>query len=81
MFTAVEFEQEFEHVLAVGGVEIAGGLVSHENRRARHEGSGEGDALLLAAGELDGVVIAAFGETHFVEQLAGARRAIASAAG
>ncbi len=75
-FDAVELEQEVEDVGAVGGVEVAGGLVGEDDGRAEDEGAGEGDALLLAAGELDGVVVHAVGEADAGEELAGAREAV-----
>ena len=53
-------------------VEVAGGLVGQKNGRPDHEGAGQRDALLLAAGELDGIMIAAVGQTDAFEQLAGA---------
>ncbi len=76
-FDAVEFEEEFEDVGAVGGVEVAGGLVGEDDGRTQDEGAGEGDALLLAAGELDGVVMHAIAEADAGEQLAGAGQAVA----
>jgi hypothetical protein len=76
-FDAVEFEQKLENVSAVGGVEVAGGLVGEHDGRVQDEGAGEGDALLLAAGELDGVMIHAVTEADAGEELAGAREAIA----
>ena len=39
------------------GVEVAGGLVGEDDRRAADQGPGTGDALLLAAGELVGPVV------------------------
>ena len=72
LLAAVQAEQQVEDHLAIDGVEIAGGFVCHEDRRADHEGTRQGHALLFAAGELDGVVIAAIGETNEVEQFAGA---------
>ena len=43
-------------------VEVAGGLVGEQHRRLGHQRAGDGDALLLAAGELGGPVRAAVGE-------------------
>ena len=77
-FDAVEVEEEFEDVRAVGGVEVAGGLVGEDDGRAEDEGAGEGDALLLAAGELDGVVVHAVAEADGGEELAGAGEAVGS---
>jgi hypothetical protein len=77
---AVHGEEEVEDVLAVGGVEVAGGFVGHEDGRGEHEGAGEGDALLFAAGELDGVVVASFGEADAIEEFAGALGGLAGGA-
>ena len=49
-----------EHVqdgVGVFGVEVAGGLVGEDDGGAVDEGAGDGDALLLAAGELVGAVM------------------------
>ena len=43
-------------------VEVAGRLVGEEDLSAAAEGPGDGDALLLAAGELRGLVVAAVAE-------------------
>ena len=66
----VVLKQEVENHAAVGGVEVAGGLVGHDDGRLDDEGAGDGDALLLAAGELDGVVVHALGEADGGEELA-----------
>src|SRR5271157_5334006 len=42
------------------GVELAGRLVGQHEQRLLDQGSGDGDALLLAAGELVGVMVEAF---------------------
>ena len=49
-------EQQFDDRLAGGGVEIAGRLVREQQRRARGKRAGDGDALLLAARQLRGVM-------------------------
>jgi len=78
---AVHGEEEFEDVLAVGRVEIAGGLVGHEDGGSEHKRAGEGDALLFAARELDGVVIATFGEADAIQELFCPALGIAGCAG
>src|SRR4029077_14880232 len=45
-------EEKLQDFVAGGGVEIAGGLVCEDQRRAGFERAGQSDALLLAAGEL-----------------------------
>ena len=49
-----ELAEEAEDVFAVGGIEIAGGLIGQNERGAVDEGAGDGDALLFAAGKLRG---------------------------
>ena len=71
-FALVERDQQFQHMLAVLGVEIAGGLVGQQNGRPHHEGARQGHALLLAARKLDGVMIAAIQQADAFEQFAGA---------
>ena len=44
--------QQRQHLLAGARVEVAGRLVGEQDGRARDERAGDGDALLLAAGEL-----------------------------
>src|ERR1700682_3416020 len=43
----VQRNQQFEHVLAVLAIQVAGGLVGQENRRANHESARQRNALLL----------------------------------
>ena len=54
---------------AAGGalVEVAGGLVGHENRRIVHQRPRDGHALLLTAGQLAGVGPALRREAHLGE--------------
>lgn len=53
-------------------IEITGGLVGEQEWRFAHEGAGEGDALLFAARELDGIVVVAVLEADGVEERSGA---------
>ena len=53
-------------------VEVAGWLVGHDDRRVGGEGAGDGDALLLAAGEFAHETFAFFGgEADFFEVFSG----------
>ena len=62
---------EHRHDLAAGlHVEGAGRLVGEDQARTADEGSGDRDALLLAAGELVGLRLQAFAEPHALEHLA-----------
>ena len=45
-------------------VEVAGGLVREDERRVRHQRSSDGHALLLAAGELGGLVVHAVAQAQ-----------------
>ena len=69
-----EFPEEPADVLGGGGVEVSGGFVGEEERamllggEVGEEGSGDGGALLLAAGEGVGVVVSASGEAEAVKQ-------------
>ena len=49
---AVQVAQQFEHALAVGGVEVAGRLVGQQDLGPAGQGTGDGRPLHLAAGEL-----------------------------
>ena len=54
---ALQREQQVDDLPAGGLVEVAGGLVGHQDRRVGRDGAGDGDALLLAAGELGRVMV------------------------
>jgi hypothetical protein len=54
---AVQVVEEIEDFFAGLGVEVAGGFVGEDDERAVGKGAGDGDALLLAAGKLVGLVI------------------------
>jgi hypothetical protein len=59
---AVQLVQQVQHLGGGGAVEVAGGLVGDDQRRVGHQCAGDGHALLLAAGELVGVVVGAVGQ-------------------
>ena len=56
-------EQEIDDLPAGGFVEIAGRLVRHQDRGIRRQRAGQRDALLLAAGQLRGIVMQPVAET------------------
>jgi len=61
-------DAEQGHDLPAGGlVEVAGRLVGEHDGRVSHQGSGDRDALLLAAGQLAGPVRHPVAEAHQVE--------------
>ena len=68
---AVETAKQRDHVLAGAAVEVAGRLVAHEDRRAVDERPGDRHALLLAAGELGGMVVEPVGQADALERLTG----------
>ena len=55
------------HLLAQLPVERAERLVEQQHGRAVHQGAGERDALLLAAGELGGLAVGEAAHPHHVE--------------
>ncbi len=73
-FATVEFEQQFENLLAGLAIEIAGGFIGEQDGRPGDESAGERDTLLFAARELDRIVVEAVRETYAGQQFAGARR-------
>ena len=56
---AIERLQEVEDLVPGLAVEVAGRFITEQERRVRHDGTGDPDALLLAAGELPRVVLRA----------------------
>jgi hypothetical protein len=59
---AVQLVQQVQHLGGGHAVEVAGGFVGDDQRRVGHQCAGNGHALLLAAGELVGVVVHAVGQ-------------------
>ena len=53
----VKFIENFQNLHAGGGVEIASGFIGQNDERIVDERTGDGDALLLAAGQLKGFMI------------------------
>ena len=64
---ALQGEQQVNDLPTRRLVEIACGLVGDENRRIGRNGPGDGDALLLAARELGGIVVEAVAEADGLE--------------
>ena len=63
----VNFAEFFHDDVGGAGVEVAGGFVGEDEGRAGDEGASDGDALLLAAGELVGHVVFALLEVEMLE--------------
>jgi hypothetical protein len=74
----VQRAQDVEDVMAGLRVEVAGRLVGEDDRRVGDDGPGDGDPLLLAAGQLPRLVPEAVAEAEPLEGLAGARLALAA---
>ena len=69
---AVKVFHQFENVLAVLRIEIAGGFVCEEKFRLIGKGTCYCDTLLFAAGEFVWVMMAALGKADLVEKFGGA---------
>ena len=65
----LEHAHDFDAGLAV---EVAGRLVGEQQRRLVHQRAGDGDALLLAAGKLVGMMVGALAEADQFERVHGA---------
>ena len=66
----MELVEQGEDVLGCGGIESCGWLIGEEYAGISGERAGDGNALLLTAGEFAGTVGSAFGEADSCEQLA-----------
>src|SRR5277367_2845669 len=53
---AMEVAKKLHDRLAIFGVQVTGGLVGHQDEWIAYKRAGHGDALLLTAGELRGIV-------------------------
>ncbi len=60
-------------------VQVGGGFVGDDHGWVERQGTGDGDALLLPAGELPGPVVAAVAEFDVVEELLGPHARLAGA--
>ena len=74
-----EVVEQAEDADGGGRVEFAGGFVGEDQGGRVGQGAGDGDALLLAAGEFVGAVPSASGESDRFEQFVGAASALADA--
>src|SRR5262245_26416253 len=59
--------EEIHDVARSRGVEVSGGLVREDYQRLVHDGARDGDALLLATGQLARIVTAPVTEPHGFE--------------
>ena len=67
--------------LAGSGIEIAGWLVGQQHLGPGDDGAGDGDALLLAAGQLGRGVVLPVAQAHLVERGTAAARRLAALRG
>ena len=65
----VEFLEQAHDLDAGAGVEIAGRLVGQDQFRLVDQGAGDGDALLLSAGKLAGMMVAPVAQADFLQRL------------
>ena len=65
---AVALEEQIKHKTSVGGVEVAGGFIGHDDGRIDDKSAGQRDTLLFASGELNWIVIHAFAQADSLEQ-------------
>ena len=73
---AIPLQQQIEHMGAVLGVEIARRFVGKNDGRLENEGASQGNALLLAARKLDGIVMHAIAEAYTAQQIGGCGAAV-----
>ena len=64
----VELLEHGEHLPARVGVQGAGGLVGQDHRRISRQSPGDGHPLLLAAGELGGLVAQLVAQAHHLQR-------------
>ncbi len=72
-------EQQINDLFACRFIEIAGWLVRHKDRRIRCKCACKRHALLLAAGQLRGIVMQTFAETDICKFFGGALGCIGAA--
>ena len=65
-----EFADDFQNFASEFGIEGGGRFVEEENLRVVDKGAGDGDALLLTAGELERIEIFAIRKSHLRKELA-----------
>ena len=63
----VQRGKDGDYLFAGTAVQVAGRLIGQEQRRVFHQRPGDGDTLLLAAGQLDGAVVHPVGQAYLGE--------------
>jgi len=74
-----KIEQQVHDLPAGGAVEVAGRFVGKQQLGLRREGARNGHALLLAAGQLRGIMQGAGGKPDLAQRLLGAREGVGTA--
>ena len=69
---AMQREQQINHALSRGAIQIAGGLVGQQNARPAGKRARHRHTLLLAARELRGIMAMAMSEPHRIQEFPGA---------
>jgi hypothetical protein len=64
----IQFVEHLQNLGAAFGVEISGGFIGQNNQRVVGQRTGNGDSLLLAAGQLKRAVMHAVGQSHAFSQ-------------
>jgi len=67
-----EFSKQGKNRLTAPGIQVTGGFVGQKQGRFQHQGPGQGNPLLLAAGELARTMIKPMGQANPVKQVSGA---------
>jgi hypothetical protein len=70
-FFAVEGFHELDDFLTGFGVEVSSGFVGEDDAGRVGKGAGDGDALLLSAGEFEGFVVESVAEADALEDVGG----------
>ena len=73
---AIETKHQLGDLYAGGTIQIAGGLIGHQQFRLTDKRACDRDALLLAAGELPRIMPGAFAESDAIEPCARSRRCV-----
>ena len=73
---AVQLAKQLHHRFAVRRIEVTRRLVGEEDERIAGDGAGDGDALLLTAGELRRIVLHAVAHAHALERIGDALLAL-----
>ena len=63
-----QLAHHFEHLTHQLGIQRRGGLVEEHGFRVHRQRPGDGDALLLAAGELVGIRVGLLAQAHFGQE-------------